>query len=111
MIDDPAHQLRAQQGINAVTTVLLTRWGKRWGVILAATLVFGLVEPQLMPIFYGALAFAAFMLLMVLGARRAITNRLSAGQPPIVEAEAREIEDDPAMIDVTPTERVDGREG
>ena len=109
MIDDPGKERRAKEGLDAVTYLLMGRFLKRWGVILAVTLVFGLLSPNLMPLFYGALAFSAIVLLMILGTRRAIANKLARGLPPVIDAEAEEIENDPVMIDVTPERNADDR--
>ncbi|MCJ8189962.1 hypothetical protein [Sphingomicrobium aestuariivivum] len=105
MIDDPGAEQRARAGVDAVTLVLLGRWVRRWGVILGVTLVLGLVEEQLMPIFYISLGFAALVLVAVLATRRMIASKLSQGRPPIIETEAREVVDDPTLIDVTPKDR------
>ena len=109
MIDDPGKERRAKEGLDAVTYLLMGSFLKRWGVILAVTLVFGLLSPNLMPLFYGALAFSAIVLLMILGTRRAIANKLARGLPPVIDAEAEKIEDDPVMIDVTPERNADDR--
>ncbi|MCJ7422284.1 hypothetical protein [Sphingomicrobium astaxanthinifaciens] len=105
MIDDPGAERRARAGVDAMTLLLLGRWVRRWGVILAVTLVLGLVEDQLMPIFYISLAFAGIMLVVVLATRRVLNSKLSQGRPPIIETEAREVEDDPTLIDITPKDR------
>ncbi|WP_343347245.1 hypothetical protein WJT74_04240 [Sphingomicrobium sp. XHP0239] len=100
--EDPGRDCRAREGLDAVTYLLMGKFVKRWGFILAVTLVIGLVEPSLMPLFYGALAFSAVVLLMILGTRRAIANKLAAGRSAVIDVEAEEIEDDPTLIDVTP---------
>ena len=107
MIDDPGAEVRARKGVDALTLALLARWLRRWGVILAITLVLGLVEDQLMPIFYIALAFSALMLVGILATRRFITSKLSQGRPDIIETRARRVDDDDdpdpsnGLIDVT----------
>ncbi|WP_265562944.1 hypothetical protein [Sphingomicrobium arenosum] len=105
MIDDPGAERRAREGVDAVTIVLLGRWLRRWGVILGVTLVLGLFESQLMPIFYIALAFAGLMLVGVLATRRFIANKLSQGRPTIIETQAREVDPVDGFIDVTPKDR------
>ena len=104
MSDDPGRDIRAREGLDAVTYLLMGKFVRRWGVILAVTLMLGLVSPNLMPIFYGALAFSAVVLLMILGTRRAIANKLALGNPNVIDAAAHEVADDPTLIDITPQE-------
>ncbi|MCM8556895.1 hypothetical protein [Sphingomicrobium sediminis] len=105
MIEDPGAERRAQAGVDGIALLLLGRWLRFWGFILGATFLLGMVEDQLMPIFYIALAFAGIMLIIILATRRMISSKLSQGRPPIIETEAREVEIEPDMIDITPEKR------
>ena len=104
MIEDLGKDRRAREGLDAVTWLLLGKFVRRWGVILAVTLALGLIEPQLMPIFYAALAFAGIVALIIMGTRRTIANKLAQGAPHTIDSDAHEVVDDTGLIDVTPKE-------